>query len=165
MSAPTDAFTITAGLPADAPAIEFTERTAGTKGAFMALLWSPARPGAPPPPYPPPRPPTPTSERAALAAEGRPHGFVLSRMERPARFEYVVARRTADGGEGRGGGEVVGYALWEWHEGRTAEEWRYFWETRTRPAGINLGLCDVTSGQRVLKRPGILGDRPYASKC
>ena len=37
----------------------------------------------------------------------------------------------------------------------------------TSAGGMNLGLCDVTSGRRVLKRPGILGERPYASmwKC
>jgi hypothetical protein len=71
----------------------------------------------------------------------------------------VVARREGDGA-------VVGYALWEW-EGRSLAEWEYFWETRHRPAGINLGLCDVTIGRRMLKRPGILGERPYASmwKC
>jgi hypothetical protein len=152
----TDTFTITHGHPADAAAIESTERNAGAHSIIDTLLWSPALPGSPSPSYPPPRPPTPGGERAALAGDDRPHGFVLSRMERPERFEYVVARREADGA-------VVGYALWEWHGGRSFDEWRHFWETRHRPAHMNLGLCDVTSGQRVLKRPGILGERPYAS--
>ena len=125
---PADTFTITPGLPADAPAIESVEQSAGEKSTFGILLWSPALPGSPPPTYPPPRSPTPDSDRAALTGEGRPYGFVLSRMERPERFEYVVARREGDGA-------VVGYALWEWQEGRSFAEWEYFWETRHRPAG------------------------------
>jgi hypothetical protein len=53
---PTDTFTINPGLPADAPAIESAEESAGGKSIFGTLLDSPALPGSPPPPYPPPRP-------------------------------------------------------------------------------------------------------------
>jgi hypothetical protein len=152
---PGDTFTLHLGTPLDAGAIEAVEGSTGKGSTYRRLLRSPPMPGAPAPPYPPPRPPTPGTERDALRGDGRPHGYVLSRMENP-RFQYVVMKRDADG-------EIVGFGLWEWNKGRGKEEWVHVWETRYRPAGMNLGLSDVTNGQRMLKKSVILGDRPYAS--
>jgi hypothetical protein len=58
---------------------------------------------------------------------------------------------------------IAAFAQWQFNKGRSEEEWKKMWDNRRRPEGINVELCDATSGQNLLKRAKILGDQDYAS--
>lgn len=59
--------------------------------------------------------------------------------------------------------KIIAYAYWQYHKGRSEEEWKTLWETRKerRPEGIYHELVDATGGQRTLKRAKIIGSSDY----
>lgn len=80
----------------------------------------------------------------------------LKQMKDPAN-SYLVATEEVTG-------KPVAYAFWQYHHGKSEEEWTEFYRRRHRPPGMNHALADATGGVRILKRAKILGDEDCMSK-